>query len=71
MRHKRRYLGPDLGHGVSVPQRGGVWRLVHGVKVHGDAKGHTDLIGAGVAPTDGPRGVVHLVGNALFGHGLR
>lgn len=67
---KATYLDADLPHGVSVPQGGGARRLVDGVEVDGDAEGHADFVGAGVAPADGPRRLVHLVGHALSGQGL-
>lgn len=45
--------------------------LVHGVEVNGDAESHADLISPGVASSDGPRGIVYFVGDAVPGQGFR
>lgn len=63
-------LSSDLAHGVAVAQRGRVRAAVHGVKVDGDAEGDADLVGARVAPADGARCIIHLVGNASPGQGF-
>lgn len=61
------YLSSDLAHRVPVPQRGGVRRSVHGVKVNCDPKGHANLISPGIASADGSGGIIHLVRNAIPG----
>ena len=45
--------------------------LVHGIKVNGDAESHADLISPGVASSDGPRGIVYFVRDAVPGQGFR
>lgn len=45
-------------------------RLVHSVKVDGDAKRHSDLICPGVAPSNGSRRVVDFVGHPVPGQCL-
>lgn len=67
---KSAYLSPDLPHGVAVSQGGRMRRLVHRVKVDGDAERHADLVRPGIAPADGARWVVHFVRDAVFRHGF-
>lgn len=45
--------------------------LVHGVKVDGDAESHADLVSPGIASSNGPRGIVYFVGDAVPGQGFR
>lgn len=68
---KASHLCSDLPHGVPVPQGCSVRGLVHGVKVNGDAESHANLIRPGVASSDGPRGIIHFVGDAVPGQGFR
>lgn len=61
------YLSSDLAHRVPVSQGGRVGRPVNGVEVDRDPEGHANLVGPGVAPADGPGGIIHLVRDAVPG----
>lgn len=67
----KRHLCSNLPHGVPVPQSCSVWGLVHGIEVDGDAESHTNLISPGIASSNGPRGIVDFVGDAILGQGFR
>lgn len=42
-------------------------RPVDGVEVDRDPKSHANLVSPGIAPADGPGGIVHLVRDAVPG----
>lgn len=71
VKEKTTHLCSYLSHGVSVPERCSVGGLVHCVKVNGDAKSHTNLISPCIAPSNGPRGIIHFMRHAIPGQSFR